>query len=119
MTVPTAVKPAKQSLSVFRRQTNAAVLHRDDCLKAFCLQSQDNFPASRSDEVGLTARLIYHPRQWLTASLNYEFENYDSTAVYYEELKVPSAGVVLKGVSRPYLIDYANHRITLQVALGF
>lgn len=77
------------------------------------------YPKSNSQLAAVVGRLIYKPRPWLNVTLAYEYEQQDSDAVYFTEVLVPGTGVVLRSPSRPYYIDYGNHRVTLQLALGF
>lgn len=58
------------------------------------------------------ARLHFKPRSWLTATLSYEFDYFDSDGVVIQ-------GSNSAGVPHVYLIDYNNHRFTLQVAIGY
>ncbi len=59
-----------------------------------------------------TARLTFKPRSWLTATLSYEFDRFDSDGVQI-------LGSDPNGIPQVYLIDYNNHRFTLQVAIGY
>jgi hypothetical protein len=59
--------------------------------------------------------LIYQPKQWLTVTLGYDFERFDTEAeVVFSET---ATGNVLR--RDPYLVDYDNHLVTLKVAIGY
>lgn len=59
-----------------------------------------------------SARIHFKPRSWLTATLSYEFDHFDSDGVQIQ-------GSDPAGVRQVYLIDYNNHRFMLQVAIGY
>lgn len=70
------------------------------------------FPKRTDLFITPSARLTFKPRSWLTATLSYEFDRFDSDGVQI-------LGSDPNGIPQVYLIDYNNHRFTLQVAIGY
>jgi len=74
------------------------------------------YPTRNDNNITLSAGVSYQPRPWWTITLGYEFERFDSDAVYF--VSRLSNGDILQAPSK-YLVDYDAHRVLLKLSFGY
>lgn len=83
-------------------------------------QTRAIYPERSDMNLSFGLGVLFQPRPWCAFTLGYEFEHFDTDAVFYAAGQDLNGNLIVdRNNPRQYLVDYDNHRIYLKISIGY